>query len=103
MCLFHLTRPTVEVQVNPEFSEAQAAAEADVYCTAIGRLPGFLLRDVSTVWIHRGDHGFGGGNDNLLIHTDRGEVGWAWAYYPSCALAQPPHGLLPCTGPGGAL
>lgn len=65
----------VEVQVNPEFATAaEAAAEVGKYCPAIGRLPGFMLRDVKTVWIHRGDHGFGGGNENLLIHTARGEA-----------------------------
>ena len=35
--------------------------------------PSFLLTDVETVWVHKGKHGFGGGNNNLLIHTDQGE------------------------------
>ena len=25
------------------------------------------------MWIHKGDEGFGGGNENLLIHTDMGD------------------------------
>jgi len=35
----------------------------------IGRLPTALRVDVQTVWIHRGPQPFGGGNNNLLIHT----------------------------------
>jgi len=62
----------VEVQVNPEFSRAEAEAEAKKYARVIGRLPGFLFRDLDTVWIHRGDELFGGGNRNLLIHTGQG-------------------------------
>lgn len=73
----------VEVQVNPEFSAEAAEAEAVKYCTAIGRLPGFLLRDVQSVWIHRGNEGFGGGNNNLLVHSDRGEE-----YIRDCVLEE---------------
>ena len=29
--------------------------------------------NVETSWIHRGDEDWGGGNRNILIHTDRGE------------------------------
>ena len=84
---------TVEVQVNPEFATAaEAAAEVGKYCPAIGRLPGFMLRDVKTVWIHRGDHGFGGGNENLLIHTARGE-----AYVPLRHFHSAPFCLSACT------
>ncbi|UXI70109.1 hypothetical protein [Tahibacter amnicola] len=61
---------TVEVQVNPEFGSAAAAqAEAEIYLPVIGRLPRALRRDVQTVWLHRGDQPFGGGNNNLLIHN----------------------------------
>ncbi len=59
-----------EVQVNPEFGDsASARVEAETYATAIGRLPTALREDVRTVWIHRGVEPFGGGNDNILIHT----------------------------------
>jgi hypothetical protein len=62
--------PPVEIQVNPEFaSRAAARAAAIQYVPVIGRLPRALRRDVQTVWIHRGDEAFGGGNNNLLIHT----------------------------------
>jgi len=59
-----------EVQVNPEFgSPEDALAEALKYGEEIGRLPTVLRKDVETVWIHRGINPFGGGNNNLLIHT----------------------------------
>jgi hypothetical protein len=111
---------TIEVQVNPEFTQVEAEVEArcfvlrgdfaledaigshacslqqwyasrvspfltsvatnhsstlkaNKYMVAVGRLPACLLADVLTVWIHKGKHGFGGGNDNLLIHTEMGE------------------------------
>lgn len=61
---------TVEIQVNPEFgSPDEARVQADAYALVIGRLPTALRRDVDTVWIHQGTYPFGGGNDNLLIHT----------------------------------
>jgi hypothetical protein len=62
----------VEVQVNREFSQQDAERESRFYATAIGRLPAFLFRDLRTVWIHRGDFDFGGGNNNLMIHSERG-------------------------------
>lgn len=64
--------PTVEVQVNPEFgSVAEARVVAGFYAHAIGQLPRALRERVRTVWIHKGDEAFGGGNDNILIHTGR--------------------------------
>ena len=39
------------------------------YGEEIGRLPTALRKDVETVWIHKGVELFGGGNNNLLIHT----------------------------------
>jgi len=65
---------TVEIQVNPEMSAADAEAEARFYAAAIGRIPAFLFRDLDTVWIHRGMQPFGGGNRNLLIHTEQGQA-----------------------------
>ena len=60
----------IEIQVNPEFGDADVArAEALKYAPVIGRLPKCLRKDVETVWIHMGNNPFGGGNDNLLIHT----------------------------------
>lgn len=60
----------IEVQVNPEFGSAVAARkEAVKYADVIGQLTTSLRRDVKTVWIHKGVNPFGGGNNNLLIHT----------------------------------
>lgn len=64
---------TIEIQVNPEFPDSSALSVADKFAWIIGKLPRFLLTAVRTVWIHRGRHGFGGGNNNLLIHTDMAE------------------------------
>ncbi len=60
----------IEVQVNPEFGSAgEARKEAVKYADVIGQLTTSLRRDVETVWIHKGVNPFGGGNNNLLIHT----------------------------------
>jgi hypothetical protein len=63
---------STEVQVNPEFSTKELAeVEAIKYAKAIGRLPKVLRKDVKTVWIHKGQQPFGGGNNNILIHTEQ--------------------------------
>lgn len=64
----------VEIQVNPEFSRQEAEVQALKYAPVIGQLPAFLFRDLETVWIHRGLQPFGGGNNNLLIHTEQGDA-----------------------------
>ena len=62
----------IEIQVNPEFKNVDNAfKEAFYYSEVIGRLPNFLLTNVKTVWIHKGKKNYGGGNENLLIHTGR--------------------------------
>jgi hypothetical protein len=66
---------TSEIQVNPEFgSMAAASIEALTYGTIIGRLPTALRADAQTVWIHQGTQPFGGGNNNLLIHTGQADL-----------------------------
>ncbi len=61
---------TTEIQVNPEFETVEdAQIEAEKYANAIGRLTSGLRQRVKTVWIHKGVEAFGGGNDNILIHT----------------------------------
>ena len=68
---------TIEIQVNPEFGNInEAKIQADKYAPIIGQLTTELRKDVKTVWIHRGLKPFGGGNNNLLIHTD-----WAAKHY----------------------
>ena len=65
---------TIEVQVNAEFGSREAAEpQAAKYAAYIGKIPRLLRVNVETVWIHRGDESFGGGNRNILIHTDRAE------------------------------
>ncbi len=64
----------IEVQVNPEFTETQAEVEALKYATVVGRLPKGLRKDVETMWIHQGVQPYGGGNNNILIHTGQTEV-----------------------------
>lgn len=58
-----------EIQINPEFSTEEAEKEARKYSFLIGQLPKDLRRDVRSVWIHKGTELFGGGNNNILIHT----------------------------------
>ena len=61
----------IEVQVNTEFSLEEAKVEANKYAWLIGQLPKVLKRDIQTVWIHKGNNDWGGGNNNILIHTGR--------------------------------
>lgn len=63
-----------EIQVNPEFGSDAGRLEAHKYASVIGRLPTALRADVRTVWIHRGVNPFGGGNNNLLIHTGQADL-----------------------------
>jgi len=68
---------SIEIQVNPEFETVENAQDYAIkYAEAIGRLTTQLRKDVKTSWIHRGNEPFGGGNNNLLIHTD-----WSETYY----------------------
>ncbi len=63
----------IEVQVNNEFeNKTNAEKVALKYVEVIGKLPGIFRKDVETIWIHKGNEDFGGGNNNLLIHHDRG-------------------------------
>jgi len=65
---------SIEIQVNPEFgSWENAQIYALKYAEVIGKLTTQLRKDVQTSWIHKGDEPFGGGNNNLLIHTDWSE------------------------------
>lgn len=60
----------IEVQVNSEFgTEGSASIDAVKYAREVGRLPNALRKDVKTMWIHKGVQPFGGGNNNILIHT----------------------------------
>jgi len=68
---------TIEIQVNPEFGTSENAEfYALKYAEVIGRLPTGLRKDVETSWIHKGEELFGGGNNNILIHTDYSETNY---------------------------
>jgi F5/8 type C domain len=63
-----------EIQVNPEFGSQDAARiQAQKYCPVIGKLPTVLRTKVETVSIHQGVQLFGGGNKNLVIHTEQAD------------------------------
>tara|TARA_B110000483_G_scaffold62490_1_gene77730 strand:+ start:150 stop:1676 length:1527 start_codon:yes stop_codon:yes gene_type:complete len=62
-----------EIQVNPEFTLDEATVEANKYAFLIGQLPTALRKDVETMWIHKGIEAYGGGNNNLLVHTGMSE------------------------------
>lgn len=64
----------IEIQVNPEFGEPDAERQAQEYAPVIGRLPTVLRSQVQTVWIHQGVQPFGGGNNNLLLHTGQADL-----------------------------
>ncbi|MFT3928593.1 MAG: hypothetical protein QM778_39050 [Myxococcales bacterium] len=59
----------VEVRVNPEFSHDDAEAAAIRHAIAIGRIPAFLFASLKTITIHKGKELYGGGGNDLLIHT----------------------------------
>lgn len=64
----------IEVQVNPEFDSADEAREQAVrWAEEVGRLPRALRTNVQTMWIHKGTEPFGGGNQNILIHTGQAD------------------------------
>lgn len=60
---------TTEIQINPEFNLESAEIEARRYAFMIGQLPTALRRHVETMWIHKGEEAYGGGNNNILVHT----------------------------------
>jgi len=64
----------IEVQVNTEFTEEQAVVEAEKYAFLIGQLPKVLKKDIETVTIHAGVESWGGGNNNILIHTGMTDI-----------------------------
>jgi len=65
----------IEVQVNPEFgSPDEARTQAVRWAEEVGRLPRSLRTNVQTMWIHKGVNPFGGGNQNILIHTGQADA-----------------------------
>ena len=64
-----LDGPNIEIQINPEFTLEEAQIEAEKYAFFFFLLAFSLRKDVETMWIHKGVEGYGGGNNNILIHT----------------------------------
>ena len=72
MFIFNVKYPTksVRFRVNSEFGNVAAAKnQVQFYASSIGRLPPVLLQDLETVTIHKGVNLYGGGNNDILIHT----------------------------------
>jgi uncharacterized repeat protein (TIGR02543 family) len=67
-----------EIQINPEFTLDEATVEANKYAFLIGQLPTVLRKGVQTMWIHKGEEAYGGGNNNLLVHTGMSKVYENW-------------------------
>ena len=62
---------TIQIQVNSEFKNSNTALNiASKYAKVIGQLPTVLRNDVHTVTIHKGDASFGGGSNDILIHSE---------------------------------
>jgi len=58
------------VRVNAEFkNKDDARVQALKYSTMVGQLPNFLRSNLKTVTIHKGNKAWGGGNNDILIHT----------------------------------
>lgn len=59
-----------QFQVNAELGELEdAQALVEQYAPAVGRIPGYLRRDLVEVSVQPGDHPFAGGGNGILIHT----------------------------------
>ena len=67
----------VLIRVNSEFkTKEKAEKQALKYGNMAGQLPDFLRTGLKTITIHKGNRSWGGGNNDILIHTgDRGAKG----------------------------
>lgn len=84
----------VEIQVNPEFTQAIAEQHARFYAHAVGQLPAFLFRDLDTMWIHDGNDLFGGANRNILIHVQQGQYLAMYGWLEEVLLHEATHTSL---------
>ena len=63
-----------EIQINSEFSVDQSLLEAEKYGFSLGQLSKGLRKHVETMWIHKGTESYGGGNNNILVHTGMSKI-----------------------------
>lgn len=63
-------RATVDMVVNPEFTQAEALVEATRAARVVGQLPIGSRTNVDEVWIHDGWELAGGGNKSILVYSD---------------------------------
>jgi len=74
----------LEIIFNEEFKDCKGISkltcnnfeewikdEAKLYAFILGQIPAILRKDIQNVAIHKGNYDYGGGNKNLLIHTDK--------------------------------
>ena len=61
----------IQIRVNSEFkNKEKAEKQALKFVFMIGQLPYFIRStNLRTITIHKGDHDWGGGNHDILIHT----------------------------------
>jgi hypothetical protein len=66
--------PSVSVLVNAEFKDRKLAKDiAEKFARKVGQLPKASRTGVKSLWIHDGEMLFGGGNENILIHTKQAD------------------------------
>ena len=92
-----------EVQVNPEFDAEEAETEAEFYAKALGQLFAGLREGVWNLWIHRGDHLFGGANQSILIHTETAQQYFDWGFLEETLIHEAGHATIdPMVGTGAS-
>ena len=61
----------ITIRVNSEFkTKEEAQKQAFKYGKIYGQLPNFLRSNLNTITIHKGKKSWGGGNNDILIHTE---------------------------------
>lgn len=75
---YRCARPSVEVIVNPEFTEAEALEEAMRVAQVLGRIPVGARAAVREIWIHDGNELAGGGNNAIELYSDYVTLEFDW-------------------------
>jgi hypothetical protein len=74
----------LEIIFNEEFKDCKGISkipcsnfeewikdEAKLYAYILGQIPAILRKEIQNIAIHKGKYDIGGGNRNILLHTDR--------------------------------